>query len=100
MCRRAGYLLWAAAGLALAGLLALEAYEVVAMGSLSCELSPGSSVYGEASWTWAAPGRTCTYALPGGLSHVDDPPPARLMVLALLIAWPLIDWPPRSRYRH
>lgn len=96
--RRGGMLLWAVCGLALAGALALEAYEVLAMRSIACELVPGSSVYGHASWSWLAPGKTCTYALPATPIYVDAPAPARVALVALLAAWPATMSAARQRF--
>lgn len=53
-----------------------------------CELSPGSSVYGEAGRSWLPPGQTCTYDLgqPGLEPFEIDPGVASSVLPAALIA--------------
>ena len=51
-----------------------------------CELVPGSSLFGEASYSVL--GRTCTYELQG-LTYVQSPPFTRLVLGVLLIVWPV-----------
>ncbi|SHG87058.1 hypothetical protein [Geodermatophilus nigrescens] len=59
-------------------------------GDSTCELTRGSSVYGEASRSWLPPGTRCTYeAGPStGLAEelVVDPPARRLAVVAVAVA--------------
>lgn len=81
-----GYVLWAASLLYVLGCLAAPSV----LGSLGCELTPGSSVYGEASRSWLPPGTTCTYELRGYGPYVTHPSPARLLVVAMaLVGLPL-----------
>jgi hypothetical protein len=53
-----------------------------------CELSPGVSVFGEASRSWFPPGVTCTWDLADGGRYVDRPPMLRLVVVALAVVGP------------
>ncbi|MGY1652122.1 hypothetical protein [Geodermatophilus sp. SYSU D01119] len=60
------------------------------VGGAACELTPGSSVYGEPSRSWLPPGTTCTYAA-GPATGLDeelvvDPPARRTAVLAVAVA--------------
>ena len=61
-----------------------------------CELTPGSSVFGDATRSWLPPGTTCTYDLSGyGLSEnfVTRPSPVRLVVVAMaLTGFPLLQY--------
>lgn len=75
--------LWA---LALLGWIALLGIEWYVTGSTACPLTPASSVYGTAEWSWLPPGRTCTWQLPGG-THADAPSPARVGIALLFILW-------------
>lgn len=79
-------LLGAVWALALAGWIIMLAAEGYLAGTTSCELGPGTSVFGTAEWSWLPPGRTCTWELPGG-PHADEPPVARLGVLLLFALW-------------
>lgn len=54
-------------------------------GDVSCELTPGSSVFGEATRSWLPPGRTCTYDLTEYGRYVSSPSPLRLVVVAAAI---------------
>jgi hypothetical protein len=47
----------------------------------------GGGLIGDARWHWLPPGNSCTYRI-GDQTHTDEPPTARLAVLALLILWP------------
>ena len=50
-----------------------------------CELTPGSSVFGEATRSWLPPGTTCTYELSPYGRLVLSPSPMRLVVIALAL---------------
>ncbi len=56
--------------------------------ALSCELSPGSSVYGEPGWSWLPVGHTCTWPASAGLPAITEGPSWLTMVpAALLLLW-------------
>ncbi len=78
-----GWTLWAVAVLSL---VAWWAAPAVLGDALSCELTPGSSVYGRADRSWLPPGATCTYP-PAATGRsgvlVVGPPPWRLAVVAV-----------------
>lgn len=69
---------------------------VAPSGSTTCDLSPGASIFGEASRSWLPPGTTCTWDLSlYGLSSnvVDRPSPLRLVVVvAALVGLPLVRY--------
>lgn len=58
-------------------------------GPLSCELSEGSSVYGEPGWSWFPLGHTCMWADVGGRSFTDHPPLMTLAPPLILALWAL-----------
>lgn len=70
-------------------------------GDTACEISRGSSLYGQASVSWLPPGRTCTYTdvLPGE-THVDSPDWSRLVVLGIaIVGLPATLYTRRALYR-
>jgi hypothetical protein len=72
---------WASCSLTWAGLLASERF-------IGCRtLTTAGSDYGQQRWVWLPPGNRCTWDLTEG-RHTEDPPTARLGILALLVAWP------------
>jgi len=76
--------------------LALEA----GAGSVGCELTPGSSVFGTPNWGWFPPGVTCTYLLPDGHTVVQGPPALRWLVAAVLLLGVLALATARTRGRR
>ncbi len=60
--------------------------------SVTCELSAGGSVFGEASRSWIPPGTTCTYDLGEYGRYVTGPAPARLIVVAVALVAPPVIW--------
>jgi hypothetical protein len=83
-----GYVVWVGSVVYVAACLVAASL----LGDLSCELVPGSSLYGEASRSWLPPGRTCTYdlsaigsELPGSFV-TTTPSPLRLVFVAIAIA--------------
>lgn len=61
--------------------------------SLTCELSAGGSVFGEATRNWIPPGTTCSYDLGEYGPYVTGPSSARLLVVAVAIGGlPLIGY--------
>ena len=87
-------LLGAPVMLLLAWLAFLLVEAAVLSDPVACDLQPGRSIFGAASWGAFPPGVTCTWTdLPvsagTGVDHVDSPPPARLALTAVLVAWPL-----------
>lgn len=75
--------LWA---LALLGWIVLLAIEWYLTGPTNCPLTPTSSLYGTAEWSWLPPGSTCTWEVPGG-THTDAPSSARVGIVILFILW-------------
>ncbi len=58
----------------------------------TCELAPGTSVYGDADWSWFPPGVECTYdedSLGRVARHIDSPSLDRLAIALVLMLWPL-----------
>lgn len=79
--------LWLLAAAGLVGWLALEA---VLMGPLACELAPGTSIYGEAAWSWLQLGQVCTWELPlseGGVDYARGPGLNRWLLVTVLVMW-------------
>ena len=68
-------------------------YERDTIGTTSCPLAPGSSTFGEASWGWLPPGKTCTWTFTEGVGDVmrleRTPPPARILTAVVLLLWGL-----------
>jgi hypothetical protein len=82
-----GWLVWSAAAAALVGVLVVEA---LLLGPTSCELAAGSSIYGDATWSWLPPGVACRWELEvGGDTTVITSAPswARVGMLLLLAGW-------------
>ncbi len=77
-----GYLLWAASVLYVVACLAAPSV----VGDIGCELTPGSSFYGEASRSWLPPGTTCTWELESYGRYVTSPSPVRLVVVVMALA--------------
>lgn len=75
--------LWA---LALLGWIVLLVIEWYSSGQTACPLTPTSSRYGTAGWSWLPPGRTCTWEVPGGM-HTDGPSSARIGIAILFLLW-------------
>lgn len=82
-----GWLAWGVAMAALVGFLVVEA---MLLGPTSCELAAGSSIYGDASWSWLPPGVACRWELEvGGVPTVltSGPSWARVGMVLLLAGW-------------
>lgn len=77
----AAAVVWGLLLLAWIARLAAEAWT----GSLGCELTPGGSVFGTASWGWFPPGVTCTYPLADGATAVEGPPGLRWAIVTVLV---------------
>lgn len=80
-------------GLAYGALLSVQ-------GDFGCEVEPGSSEFGEFSWSVLPPGPQCTFDDgPNGSTRVSGPGPVMSVWLALLVvtAWPCLVriWRPR-----
>lgn len=78
-------------GLCIAGWVGYLTLERGLMSDISCPISPESSNYGEATWSWVAPGVTCTWR---GVSYngteyvlVRNPPLSRTVLSVVLLAW-------------
>jgi hypothetical protein len=52
-------------------------------------LTDPSGVADSEHWQWLPPGNVCMYRVDGA-EHIDEPPNARLAVLALLLVWPAV----------
>ncbi len=61
--------------------LALESWTA----ALGGELTPGSSVFGTASWEWFPPGVSCTNPMPDGSTLVRGPPGLCWVVIGFLV---------------
>lgn len=71
------------------GFLAWLGFEAATLGPAACELAPGSSFYGDASWSWLQLGQVCTWELfPGTAVEWERGPGLnRWVFVALLTAW-------------
>ena len=84
---RISVVIWA---VALAGWISILALTRVTMGSTSCELTEGHSIYGEASWSWMPPGVHCVWpkSETGFDIRIEEPPPvARLGIAIAFLLW-------------
>jgi hypothetical protein len=83
-----GWLVWGALAAALVGTLVVEA---MLLGPTSCELAAGSSIYGEASWSWLPPGVACRWELELGgdvpVVVTSGPSWARMGMALVLAGW-------------
>lgn len=77
-----GYVLWVASVVYVVACLAAPSM----VGESGCELTPGGSVYGEASRSWFPPGTTCTWELRGYGHYVTSPSPVRLIFVGVALA--------------
>jgi len=71
------------------GFLLWLSFEAATLGPAACEPAPGSSFYGDASWSWLQLGQVCTWeSLPDNAVQWERGPGlARWIVVALLSAW-------------
>lgn len=79
--------LWLIATASWIALLGLEWYT---SGPLACPLTPDSSLYGTADWSWFPPGHVCSWEVTAAgdtFTITEEPPVARLGVLILLSLW-------------
>lgn len=74
---------------AVLGFLVWLGFEAATLGPASCELVPGSSLYGDASWSWLQLGQVCTWEHPPESAEEWQRGPglSRWMFVALLTAW-------------
>ena len=83
-----GWLVWGVVVAALVGVLVVEAS---LLGPTSCELAAGSSIYGDASWSWLPPGVACRWELDLGAGTpivvAAGPSWARIGMVVLLAGW-------------
>ena len=83
-----GFAVWGLVALMMLASLTFEG--LVLTGPLSCELVPGSSVFGQSHWSWIPLGRYCVYDLGNGLpQYVVGPSMRRGWVALTLLGWPL-----------
>ena len=85
------YAFWSLFALGFVAVLLLERFLA------TCELVPGSSYFGQASYSVL--GLTCTYSVEG-LTYVQRPPLARLPLGVLLVAWPCVTYAAARRGRQ
>ena len=78
------FLLWSVFALAWIGSVITE--QALFGDSVGCELSSGTSIFGEAGWSWFPLGRTCTWLI-DGVTVVDHPSLTELLIPATLLAW-------------
>lgn len=81
---RLRFLPWCVLALAWVGSVLAE--QVLFGDTTGCELSPGSSVLGDAGWSWFPLGRTCTW-LVDGLTVTDRPSLTELLIPLTLAVW-------------
>lgn len=86
------------AALALAWIGSVAVEQLLFGGPVGCELSPGSSVFGEAGWSWFPLGRTCTWSV-GGVEVVDSPSLTELLIPATLATWLVTLLPAPATHR-
>ena len=83
--------LWLCVTVGWAGALMVERNEVAT--TFGCPLVPGSSTYGEASWGWLPPGKTCTWTFTESIGDVTQlertPPAGRVFTAVVLLLWGL-----------
>lgn len=91
MRQRAGFkiafVVWV---VALVGWVCLLGLERATMGPTSCELATGSSIYGDASWSWLPPGVRCEWGteVEGEPVRIaEDPPVARVGTAIVFLLW-------------
>lgn len=71
------------------GFLLWLSFEAATLGPAACELAPGSSFYGDASWSWLQLGQVCTWELlpETAVQWERGPGLNRWIFAALLTAW-------------
>jgi len=72
--------------LALAWIGSVVAEQLLFGSDVGCELSPGSSVFGDAGWSWIPLGRTCTWSVDGA-TVIHGPSLTELLIPATLAVW-------------
>lgn len=82
----ASFILWG-----LCALLVIAYLAPWGVSDTSCDLAPGVSVFGDATRSWFAPGVTCSWDNLNGAQHVDRPPMARMIIVALAVAGPMVS---------
>jgi hypothetical protein len=75
--------------IAAVGFLAWLGFEAATLGPAACELAPGSSLYGDASWSWFQLGQVCTWELLPEIAMELERGPGlnRWIFVVLLTAW-------------
>ena len=81
---RLRFLPWSLLALAWIGSVAAE--QLLFGSDVGCELAPGSSVFGDAGWSWIPLGRTCTWVVDGA-TVVHGPSLTELLIPATLLVW-------------
>lgn len=81
---RLRFLPWSVLVVAWIGSIVVE--QVLFGDSIGCELSPGTSVFGDAGWSWFPLGRTCTWLI-DGVTVIDHPSLIELLIPATLLVW-------------
>jgi hypothetical protein len=72
------------------GFVAWLGVEVALMGPAACELTPGTSAYGESAWSRWQLGQVCTWELPdaaGGLEYERGPGFSRWLLVVVFVMW-------------
>jgi hypothetical protein len=72
------------------GFVAWLGVEAALMGPAACELTPGTSSYGESAWSWWQLGQVCTWELPdaaGRLEYERGPGFSRWLLVVVFAMW-------------
>jgi hypothetical protein len=72
------------------GFVAWLGVEAALMGPAACELTPGTSIYGESAWSWWQLGQVCTWELPvaeAGLEYERGPGFSRWLLVIVPAMW-------------
>ena len=72
-------------------LFALVVYLDWELGDIACELGQGTSIYGEAEWSWSYLDNACTWRvqLEGRMRTINEPASGRLGSASVLLFWGL-----------
>lgn len=81
------WLIWMAVAVAFLGFIAADAFADAFFGDLGCELAPGSSIYGDLSWSLHRLGSKCSYLIGENHEYVDRPSALRPAALIGLVLW-------------
>jgi hypothetical protein len=70
------------------GFVAWLGVEAALMGPAACELTPGTSIYGEPAWSWWQLGQVCTWELPDAAGEYERGPGfSRWLLVVVFAMW-------------